>query len=164
MLVVSVIAIALVAASYVTGEFESTARANFGLTLRTQAAFGLAYAGYSILHGLWHWCEPVTVKFWLALWVYLTALAPVIGASIAKGGVVRDPELRAEAVLDVVRAADTRGWGTRSVTPSPLPGPSGNVEFFVWLSRGPMAVSESFVHSTVSGADPLGVAGERVES
>jgi uncharacterized membrane protein len=43
--------IILVAASYVTGEFESTARANFGLTLRTQAAFGLAYAGYIILHG-----------------------------------------------------------------------------------------------------------------
>ena len=71
--------IILVAASYVAGEFESTARANFGLTLRTQAAFGLTYAGYSILHGLWPWAEPVTVKFWLALWLYLTALAPVIG-------------------------------------------------------------------------------------
>src|SRR5512136_716889 len=53
----------LIAASYVSGEFESTARANFGLTLRTQAAFGMTYAGYNTLHGLWPWCEPVTVKF-----------------------------------------------------------------------------------------------------
>jgi len=82
---------------------------------------------------------------------------------VGKGGVVRDPELRAEAVLDVVRAADARGWGTRSVTPSPLPGPSGNVEFFVWLRHEPMQVSEDFIHTTVSGADPLGVADEMVE-
>ncbi len=74
--------IILVAASYVAGEFESTARANFGLTLRTQSAFGMTYAGYSILHGVWPWAEPVTVKFWLALWLYLTALAPVIGLSL----------------------------------------------------------------------------------
>ncbi|MBN2464953.1 sugar transferase [candidate division WOR-3 bacterium] len=71
--------IILVAAAYVAGEFESTARANFGLTLRTQAAFGMTYAGYSALHGVWPWCEPVTVKFWLALWLYLNAFAPVIG-------------------------------------------------------------------------------------
>ncbi|MCX6844077.1 MAG: sugar transferase [candidate division WOR-3 bacterium] len=74
--------IILVAASYVAGEFESTARANFGLTLRTQAAFGMTYAGYSILHGLWPWCENVYIRFWLALWLYLTAFAPLIGVCL----------------------------------------------------------------------------------
>jgi hypothetical protein len=83
--------IILVAASYVAGEFESTARANFGLTLRTQAAFGMTYAGYSILHGLWPWAEPVTVKFWLAVWVYLDFLAPVIGLCLRY--VTRQPVL-----------------------------------------------------------------------
>ena len=54
---------------------------------------------------------------------------------VGKGGVVRDPELRAEAVLGVCAAARARGWAVRGVATSPLPGPSGNVEFFVWLRR-----------------------------
>ena len=55
---------------------------------------------------------------------------------VGKGGVVRDPELRAEAVAAVAAAAARRGWGARTVTTSPLPGPSGNVEFFLWLRHG----------------------------
>jgi len=69
----------LALASYLVGEFESTARANYGLTIRTQAAFALAYVAYSVVHSLWSWCEPLTVKFWLALWCYLNFVAPVIG-------------------------------------------------------------------------------------
>lgn len=82
---------------------------------------------------------------------------------VGRGGVVRDPELRAEAVLDVVRAADARGWGTRGVVTSPLPGPAGNVEFFVWLRVGGSQVDETVIHTAVVGADPLGVPGEKVE-
>ncbi|MFI9010806.1 TlyA family RNA methyltransferase [Actinosynnema sp. NPDC053489] len=55
---------------------------------------------------------------------------------LGSGGVVRDPELRAEAVLDVVASAAGLGLRPHGVTASPLPGPSGNVEFFVWLRRG----------------------------
>jgi len=55
---------------------------------------------------------------------------------VGKGGVVRDPELWVEAVATVAAAAAARGWGARQVTASPLPGPSGNVEFFLWLRRG----------------------------
>lgn len=55
---------------------------------------------------------------------------------LGAGGVVRDPELRADAVLDVVRFGADHGLGLRGVTASPLPGPSGNVEFFVWLRAG----------------------------
>jgi 23S rRNA (cytidine1920-2'-O)/16S rRNA (cytidine1409-2'-O)-methyltransferase len=54
---------------------------------------------------------------------------------LGSGGVVRDPALRAEAVVGVAREAAHRGWGVAGVTPSPLPGPSGNVEFFLWLRR-----------------------------
>jgi 23S rRNA (cytidine1920-2'-O)/16S rRNA (cytidine1409-2'-O)-methyltransferase len=38
-------------------------------------------------------------------------------------------------VLDVARAAESLGWGTAGVVASPLPGPAGNVEFFLWLRR-----------------------------
>lgn len=82
---------------------------------------------------------------------------------VGKGGVVRDPEVRAGAVQGVVRAADQLGWGTRAVTTSPLPGPSGNVEFFVWLRHGPMTLTPDAIHAVVSTADPLGVPDEKVE-
>ena len=49
------------------------------------------------------------------------------------GGVVHDPELRASSVLAVARCAEELGWHTVGVTASPLPGPSGNVEYFLWL-------------------------------
>lgn len=49
------------------------------------------------------------------------------------GGVVRDPGLRAESIMDVAGVADRLGWGVRDVTASPVPGPAGNVEYFVWL-------------------------------
>ena len=54
---------------------------------------------------------------------------------LGSGGVVRDPADRADAVLQVVWAARELGLGPRGVVASPLPGPSGNVEYFVWLNR-----------------------------
>ena len=55
---------------------------------------------------------------------------------VGAGGVVRDPELRARAVQAVAGAGHELGLGVRGVTASPLPGPSGNVEYFLWLAAG----------------------------
>jgi 23S rRNA (cytidine1920-2'-O)/16S rRNA (cytidine1409-2'-O)-methyltransferase len=55
---------------------------------------------------------------------------------VGAGGVVRDPADRADAVRAVCAAAWSLGLGVRGITASPLPGPSGNVEYFVWLRRG----------------------------
>ncbi|SDO10106.1 23S rRNA (cytidine1920-2'-O)/16S rRNA (cytidine1409-2'-O)-methyltransferase [Klenkia soli] len=52
---------------------------------------------------------------------------------LGTGGVVRDLGHRAEAVTAVARAAHELGWGTAGVVASPLPGPAGNVEFFLHL-------------------------------
>lgn len=68
---------------------------------------------------------------------------------VGKGGVVRDPELRAEAVLAVAHAAARRGWGARAVTVSPLPGPSGNVEFFLWLRHGAPTIDDESIADVV---------------
>ena len=54
---------------------------------------------------------------------------------VGSGGVVRDPELRVEAVCTVAAAAAELGLQTEGVVASPLPGPSGNVEYFLWLRR-----------------------------
>ncbi|GAB2474645.1 hemolysin [Promicromonospora xylanilytica] len=53
---------------------------------------------------------------------------------LGSGGVVRDPALHAEAVRTVAGAAEHAGLRVRAVVPSPLPGPSGNREFFLWLT------------------------------
>ena len=55
---------------------------------------------------------------------------------VGAGGVVRDPALRAAAVESVAAAALAVGLGVKGVVASPLPGPSGNVEYFLWLRRG----------------------------
>jgi 23S rRNA (cytidine1920-2'-O)/16S rRNA (cytidine1409-2'-O)-methyltransferase len=55
---------------------------------------------------------------------------------VGAGGVVRDPADRAAAVRGVCDAAAGLGLGVRGVAASPLPGPAGNVEYFVWLWRG----------------------------
>ncbi|MFG3260189.1 TlyA family RNA methyltransferase [Streptomyces sp. NPDC048172] len=55
---------------------------------------------------------------------------------LGSGGVVRSPDLRAEAVRTVAGHAATHGLGTLGVIASPLPGPSGNVEYFLWLRAG----------------------------
>jgi len=68
---------------------------------------------------------------------------------LGAGGVVRDPEHRAAAVLEVAAAAQQLGWGTAGVVASPLPGPAGNVEFFLWLRRDAAPPSEDDVRRAV---------------
>jgi 23S rRNA (cytidine1920-2'-O)/16S rRNA (cytidine1409-2'-O)-methyltransferase len=74
---------------------------------------------------------------------------------VGTGGVVRDPALRAEAVLDVAAAAAGVGLGVAGVAASPLPGPSGNVEFFVWFRRGAPRADPERVRAVVA-AGPSG--------
>lgn len=55
---------------------------------------------------------------------------------LGAGGVVRDLQLRKMAVQDVADVAYDMGLGCEGVVASSLPGPSGNVEYFLWLKRG----------------------------
>jgi len=82
---------------------------------------------------------------------------------VGKGGVVRDLDLRASAVESVVAAAGRRGWGCQAVTTSPLPGPSGNVEYFVWLRNGKARVGTTDIEAEVRRTAHLGAPGEKVE-
>jgi 23S rRNA (cytidine1920-2'-O)/16S rRNA (cytidine1409-2'-O)-methyltransferase len=61
---------------------------------------------------------------------------------LGAGGVVRDAALRKEAVAAVADAAFSLGLGCFGVVASPLPGPSGNVEYFLWLSKAGQALLE----------------------
>jgi 23S rRNA (cytidine1920-2'-O)/16S rRNA (cytidine1409-2'-O)-methyltransferase len=82
--------------------------------------------------------------------------------NVGKGGVVRDLDLRAAAVTAVAASAARRGWGAQAVTTSPLPGPSGNVEYFLWLRKAPAAVGETQIMDEVRRTGSLGAPGEKV--
>jgi 23S rRNA (cytidine1920-2'-O)/16S rRNA (cytidine1409-2'-O)-methyltransferase len=55
---------------------------------------------------------------------------------VGAGGVVRDTTDRSASIEKVAGAAAELGLGVRRITASPLPGPAGNVEYFLWLRRG----------------------------
>ncbi|PKV84950.1 TlyA family RNA methyltransferase [Streptomyces sp. TLI_146] len=69
---------------------------------------------------------------------------------LGSGGVVRSPELRAETVRTVAGQAAALGLGVLGVTASPLPGPSGNVEYFLWLRAGAPALDPADVERAVA--------------
>jgi 23S rRNA (cytidine1920-2'-O)/16S rRNA (cytidine1409-2'-O)-methyltransferase len=69
---------------------------------------------------------------------------------VGAGGVVRDPALRAAAVESVAVAAVAIGLGVQGVVASPLPGPSGNVEYFLWLRRGAAALDPEALQRAVT--------------
>ncbi|MGB5695327.1 MAG: TlyA family RNA methyltransferase [Polyangiales bacterium] len=60
---------------------------------------------------------------------------------VGKGGVVRDPEARREAITKLVEEARTLGFDCIAETDSVLRGPKGNQETFIWLSRSPAVPS-----------------------
>jgi 23S rRNA (cytidine1920-2'-O)/16S rRNA (cytidine1409-2'-O)-methyltransferase len=69
---------------------------------------------------------------------------------VGTGGVVRDPALRALAVTGVADAAAQLGLGVRGVVASPLPGPAGNVEYFLWLRAGEQPLSGADLDRAIS--------------
>ncbi len=53
---------------------------------------------------------------------------------VARGdGVIRDPEIHRQVLLDILNFAKEQGLGLRGLIKSPLLGPKGNAEFLVWL-------------------------------
>lgn len=64
---------------------------------------------------------------------------------VGKGGVVRDPELRKQAIAEVRVSAETLGFAIRDEADAVLSGPKGNQETFLWLEwkRHPAATPAS---------------------
>ncbi|MGO4257474.1 TlyA family RNA methyltransferase [Marmoricola sp. RAF53] len=81
---------------------------------------------------------------------------------LGKGGVVREAAYRVDAVTGVARAAAERGWGAVGVAVSPLPGPSGNVEYFLWLRRGEATIGDEEIATEVSRSAALSDPDERL--
>jgi 23S rRNA (cytidine1920-2'-O)/16S rRNA (cytidine1409-2'-O)-methyltransferase len=70
-------------------------------------------------------------------------------ALLGAGGVVRESESRAMAVRQVASAAWDLGLGVAGVVASSLPGPSGNVEYFLWLRTEGEELRESDLQQAI---------------
>jgi len=68
---------------------------------------------------------------------------------LGSGGVVRDARLRADAVMAVARVAIGLGLVVAGVVTSLLPGPSGNIEYFLWLRRGVTTDTQDMLRSRI---------------
>jgi 23S rRNA (cytidine1920-2'-O)/16S rRNA (cytidine1409-2'-O)-methyltransferase len=56
---------------------------------------------------------------------------------VPRGGVIRDPAIHRRVLLDIWAWAVAHHLTPRGLTPSPIRGPAGNVEFLLWLTNGP---------------------------
>jgi 23S rRNA (cytidine1920-2'-O)/16S rRNA (cytidine1409-2'-O)-methyltransferase len=78
--------------------------------------------------------------------------------ALGAGGVVRSADLRASAVRTVATSAAEAGLGVRGVAASPLPGPSGNVEYFLHLAAGAPPLAEDDLRRAVAEGPQDGLA------
>lgn len=64
-------------------------------------------------------------------------------------GVIRDPEIHKQVLLDILNFAQNENFGIRGLIKSPLLGPKGNAEFLVWMDITGVqsASSEELVNS-----------------
>ena len=53
--------------------------------------------------------------------------------AVGKGGVVRDPQVHRQVLLQILASARDEGFCAAGLLRSPLLGPAGNVEFLCWL-------------------------------
>ncbi len=79
---------------------------------------------------------------------------------LGHGGVVRDPGQHVETVETVAECAMGLGLGIHAVEASPLPGPAGNVEYFLAMRAGhPEAIARDELHDRIVEAVERGPIG-----
>lgn len=72
--------------------------------------------------------------------------------NIGAGGVVRDTKLHYQAVEKVAEHATAQGLEVLAAVPSPLPGPKGNVEYFLHMKKTGKTASKQAIHGMIEGA------------
>jgi 23S rRNA (cytidine1920-2'-O)/16S rRNA (cytidine1409-2'-O)-methyltransferase len=82
-------------------------------------------------------------------------------AQVGKGGVVRDPAVHRDVLLRSMQQSEACGLTVQGVLESPVRGPSGNVEFLLWLERAgtPTPNLTGMVEAAVQAGQALPPAG-----
>lgn len=83
---------------------------------------------------------------------------------LGSGGVVRDPALHASAVAAVARSARQAGLAICAVAASPLPGPAGNVEYFLHMKAGAADILGDGLEKAIWCAIEQGPAGSGISA
>ncbi|MBZ0296065.1 MAG: TlyA family RNA methyltransferase [Anaerolineae bacterium] len=94
------------------------------------------------------------VKQWLAPQADILALIkPQFEAGkgdVGKGGVVRDHEIHRRVINEILEFTEEQAFVLKGLTLSPLKGPAGNIEFFVWLGWGDTKAEPIDVEKTIA--------------
>lgn len=89
-------------------------------------------------------------------------------SKIGHGGVVKNPEYHIEAIEKVAICAKENNLNIYAVAPSPLPGPSGNVEYFLAMNKAEKGIQNHFndinLDEAIYEAVKNGPAGDRLVS
>lgn len=99
-----------------------------------------------------------TIKKWVSENTLLICLIkPQFEAGrkdVSRGdGVIRNPEIHRQVLLDVLSYAKNEGFGLRGLVKSSLLGPKGNTEFLVWLDLHPNLTSVEELVNSVMGQE-----------
>jgi 23S rRNA (cytidine1920-2'-O)/16S rRNA (cytidine1409-2'-O)-methyltransferase len=73
-------------------------------------------------------------------------------SDVGRKGVVRDPAVWQRAIERVHHAAVGAGWSAFDVTPSPLQGPAGNVEFLAHIGPRDRSASDAQIAERIDAA------------
>lgn len=68
---------------------------------------------------------------------------------VGKNGVVRDPEIHECVINRCMESAQENGFYSCGITPSPIRGPKGNVEYLYWLSTKPLEIQQRILPKEV---------------
>ncbi len=71
---------------------------------------------------------------------------------VEKGGVVKDKKVHAEVIENVINFAKNLGYTINGLTFSSIKGPSGNIEYLVWLSTDNTNKSDYDIKSIIDSA------------
>lgn len=99
------------------------------------------------------------VKQWLAPQAEIIPLIkPQFEAGkndVGKGGVVKDSQVHARVLEEILIFALQEGFAVKGLTTSPLKGPAGNTEFLAWFAWGETQVDsldlEALIRTTLHG-------------
>ena len=71
---------------------------------------------------------------------------------VEKGGVVKDKKVHTEVIENVINFAKNLGYTINGLTFSSIKGPSGNIEYLVWLSTENSNQSDYYIKTIVDSA------------
>lgn len=72
--------------------------------------------------------------------------------NVEKGGVVRNKDVHKEVIENVINYAKTLGYKINNLTYSSIKGPSGNIEYLIWLSTNSGNESQFNIEQVVNDA------------